>query len=204
MRKTLLPLALGLAVSAFSARADVIVNFEVNTTSLAGTDGYVDFQFNPGNASQSATVKVTNFSGATYVAGSQTDVGGASGGPLPSTVSIVNSGGYNDDNEEMKFGNALLFTLDFSGNAISSPNGTPGTSGSSFAFTIYDAATDSNPLLPSTNVNGYAAVVNVGTNGSVTASTPSSDATVTPEPASWLMMGSGAVALLGVYRRRRA
>jgi hypothetical protein len=199
MRKTLLPIAFALGCGAVSARADVVLSFVVNTQSLAGTNGYVDFQFNPGVLStQSATVDVKNFAGATYAAGTQMDTGGASGGPLPGTVAITNSTVYNDDNEGVKFGSTMTFTLDFTGSAINSPNGTA-LSGSSFAFSLFDA-TDVTPLLTN-DPNGFAAVVNVNTNGSLTTTTPSGSVAVLPEPASWLMMG-GALSLLGVYRRR--
>lgn len=201
MRKTLLPLTFALAMSAVSAKADVVYSFIVNTSSLAGTNGYVDFQFNPGVLStQSATVDIKNFAGATYVAGSQTDVGGASGGPVPGVIAITNSGIYNDDNEELKFGSTLTFTLDFTGPAINAPSGTA-LSGSSFAFSLFDS-TDTNPLL-TTDPNGFAAVVNVGTNGSVVTTTPSSAVTIVPEPASCLMIGLASLLTLGLCIRKK-
>ncbi len=201
MRKTLLPLTFALAISAVSAQADVVYSFIVNTASLAGTDGYVDFQFNPGVLStQAATVDVKNFAGATYVAGTQTDVGGASGGPVPGVIAITNSGVYNDDNEEVKFGSTLTFTLDFTGPAVNAPSGTT-LSGSSFAFSLFDS-TDTNPLL-TTDPNGFAAIVNVGTSGSVVATAPSSAVTIVPEPASCLMLGLGSLSALGLCVRKK-
>jgi hypothetical protein len=200
MRKTLLPLALTLALSALSAHADEIFTVTVNTQSLAGTTGYVDFQFNPGElATQSATVDIKNFAGATYLASSQTDVGGASGGPLPATVVLTNSTVYNDDNEGVRFGNTMTFTLDFTGGAVNAPNNSP--SGSSFAFSLFDS-TDTNPLLTN-DPNGFAAVVNISGSGIVTTSTPSSAVIVSPEPASWLTMCSSLGLFIGAYLRRR-
>jgi len=200
MHKPLLPLALVLACGALSARADVLVAVMVDTHTLAGTSGYVDFQFNPGPFStQSATLDIEKFAGAGYLAGSQVDTGGASGGPLPATVALTNSSVYNDDFEGVKFGNTLTFTLDFGGSAISAPNGTA-LSGSSFAFSLFDAS-GVNPLL-TTDPNGFAAIADVNTNGTVSVMTPSSSVSITPEPASFLMIASG-LSLLGIVLHRR-
>lgn len=191
-----------MAFSALAARADIVLSVVVDTHTLAGVNGNVDFQFNPGPLSaQSATLDIKNFAGATYLAGSQVDTGGASGGPLPGTVVLTNSTVYNDDFEGVKFGNTMTFTLDFTGSAINSPTGTF-SSGSSFAFSLFDS-TGNNPLLTN-DPNGFAAIVNVNRNGSLTATTPSSSVTILPEPSSWMMMiGGSLLALGGLYRRKR-
>ena len=201
MKIILSSIAIALAFGALSAHADVILYAVVDTHTLAGTTGYVDFQFNPGPlTTQSASLKIENFAGATYVAGSQVDTGGASGGPLPSTVTLNNSTSYNDDYESVKFGNTLTFALDFGGNAINAPNGTA-VSGSSFAFSLSDAG--GNPLLTN-DPNGFDAVVNINTKGMVSYTLPSPSVTFAPEPTSWLMMGGGAFALLGLKLRSRS
>ena len=190
-----------MAFSALAARADVILSIVVDTHTLAGTNGYVDFQFNPGALStQSATLDIKNFAGATYLPGSQVDTGGATGGPLPAMVILINSTIYNDDFEGVKFGNTMTFTLDFTGSAINAPNGTA-LSGSSFAFSLFDS-TGNNPLLTN-DPNGFAAVVNVNRNGSLTATVPSSSVAILPEPSSWMMISGSLLALGGCYRRKR-
>ena len=99
MNKTLLlPMAFLLVSCALAAHADVLLCAVVDTHTIAGTTGYVDFQFNPGPFStQSATLDIKNFAGATYVAGSQIDTGGASGGRFPGAIVLTNSTVYNDD-----------------------------------------------------------------------------------------------------------
>jgi hypothetical protein len=192
---------LALSFGALTAHADTLFQVVVNTSSIAGTTGYLDFQFDPGvpTNSQSATLKIQNFTGATYVAGSQVDTGSATGGPLPSAITLTNSTDYNDDYESVKFGNLMSFTLDFGGAAINSPNGTS-TSGSSFSFEISDA--NGNPLLTN-DPNAYDATVNVNLNGSTTAVAESPQVVFTPEPASLWMM-TGALALFGARYARRS
>ena len=191
-------LVLTLALGALSARADILVPVLVNTQSLKGTTGFVDFQFDPGPiSSQSATVKVEDFSGASYVAGSQIDTGGASGGALPSVVTLTNSTAYNDDYESVIFGGSMGFTLDFGGSAVSAQNG-KASSSSSFGFSLSDI--NGNPVLTK-DPNGFDLTVELNTNCAVTLTTPSPDVTITPEPSSILMMG-GAL-LLFVFARYR-
>jgi hypothetical protein len=73
----LLPLTLCAASLVYGAQ----LNLTVNTSSINGTTGSIDFQFNPGpSTTQAATVQISNFTGATFLSGTQIDVGNVTGG----------------------------------------------------------------------------------------------------------------------------
>jgi hypothetical protein len=106
MRKTsifLLPLLLA-AVSA--AQAGNVFLFTLNTSSISGDSGSLDFSLSPGAGSdQSATAMVYDFNGGSYL-GTQVQDGDAIGGPvtsgLPVTLGASNGPGssaLNDDFE---------------------------------------------------------------------------------------------------------
>ena len=151
----------------------------VNTSSINGTTGSIDFQFNPGVGTfQSANVNVASFNGGSY-GGAQSVYGtGVAGGPPPTAISITNVGGQ--DNEVLDsytFGNALTFTLDFSGPAVNAPNGTD-TAGSLFAFSIFGDAAGTMPVLTS-DPNGVALTVAVSDQGVLTPTIVSPDVQLT-------------------------
>ena len=202
MRKTNL-LALAIALCGAQAAFAGPILLQVNTSSLAGTNGSIDFQFNPGpGTTQSATVSiVTNAFGGNYISGSQSDVGGATGGPVPTTLAITDSGADNEDFENYHFGNYIDFNLIFSGPAVTSPNGTA-TSPTSFYFTVYSDLAGTIPVLTSAP-SGVLAQVNVNPNGLLSMSTTSNNATFTPEPASVWLVGGALLALGFIALRRR-
>jgi hypothetical protein len=197
MRKThLLALSVLLAASQI-AFAGPIVELLVNTSSIAGTTGSIDFQFNPGpGTTQAAMVQVLDFtSTGTYIAASQLDIGAVTGGPVPSTLAISNTDADNEDFEDFTFGNSILFELSLSGPAVTAPNGTA-TSPTTFYFSTFSNAAGTIPVLTS-NPLGIDAEVTVNTNGSLSTSTTTSDASFVPEPSSAWMV-SGALLALGI------
>lgn len=187
-----------------------IYQVTVNTSSLAGTAGNVDFQFNPGGGStQPGLVTISSFSGGTVV-GTASTFGGVAGN-LPATVTIDNSGGLNDYFQAFTFGNSFSFALQFSGPDVNAPNGTA-TSGSAFGLSLYNAGGDT-PLLTN-NADGFIATANVNLDGTVTISTyPSSGAgsapvativsTSTPEPTTLTLFAAPLLAVGGLALRRR-
>jgi len=192
----LLPLLLSVASAAHGA----LVNLTVNTSTINGTTGSIDFQFNPGPlTTQAATVQILNFTGATYVSGTQLDIGGATGGPLPTTITIANSGADNEDFEDIKFGNSLAMTLSFTGPAITSPNGS--LSSSTFALALFSDLAGTKPVL-TTDPNGVLATVKLDRNtGALIPQSVSGNAqfgSSVPEPSSLLLVGG---ALLAFTRR---
>jgi hypothetical protein len=108
----------------------------MNTSSIFGTLGSLDFQFKPGPLiTQAATVQITNFSGGTSVGAPQT-IGDVTGGPLPAAFTINNTNVVNDYFQSFTYGNSLSFDLTFSGPAVTSPNG-QSTSTSEFTFSTF-------------------------------------------------------------------
>ena len=86
MNKTNLAVLTALLCGASAAHADAIYQLAVNTSSISGTNGSIDFQFNAGNGeTQAATVTLLNLTGGTL--GSETNTGEVSG-TLPAAVMI--------------------------------------------------------------------------------------------------------------------
>lgn len=209
---SLFPVVLLLAASASITKAAAIYQVTVNTASISGTTGNINFQFNPGGASQSAFVQISGFSsvGGT-LSGVPSTIGGASGS-LPGMVTIANSGALNDYFHSFTFGTSFQFLLTIDGPAIQSPNGTA-TSGSSFGIALYDQA-GVNPLL-TTDPNGFAGIANVQLNGTVTTTafpaaqgSPSAVsfdvAPAIPEPAPYITLSCSLILIgIGAAMRRR-
>ena len=56
------------ALSVVPANAAVAYYVTVNTSSVSGTTGFINFQFNPGNSgSQAATANIAEFTGGSFI-----------------------------------------------------------------------------------------------------------------------------------------
>jgi hypothetical protein len=204
-------LGLGLwSGTAAPARATSLTyQVEVNTASLSGTAGNLDFQLNPGGIGASAvTAVVSNF---------QTDgtlssiiFSGDATGSLPSPgLTLDNGTGFNDAFQAIKFGSSVSFDVTLSG-----PGLNPSSSGvgSSFAMSLYD--TNNNPLL-TTDTNGSVVTAQLSPDGTVQVenfpsalnSAPAAEANLvsaTPEPSSVILLALMLPAgVLVLHRRRR-
>jgi hypothetical protein len=129
----------------------------VNTSAINGTSGFLDFDFAPGNDSQSAFVTIAGFSPGASLTGAPQVNGGVTG-TLPGTFTIDNSTAFNDYFQAFNYGTAIQFLLTFGGPALTAPDGTS-TSGSTFVFGMFDG-TGNNPLL-TTDPNGNTFTVDV-------------------------------------------
>jgi|SRR5208282_4585635 len=179
--------------AASSAFADFSYDFSVNTSSINGTAGYIDLQFNPGISSTgSASATITNFTSDATL-GTATPSGSSVTGTLPSTVTINNTSttGYNDYLQALTFGNTINFVVDLSG-----------ATGNSFAVSFLNS-TQTAALLTNDNVNGYAATVDVNPNGAVVNNLSSQTNVVTPIPAAAYLLGSGLIGLVGIRRKMK-
>lgn len=199
--------ALAVFLSAGSAGAGSLM-VTIDTSSIVGTTGNIDFEFNPGLNSQSATAQIVNFTGGT-LQGSPTTFGPVLGA-LPGSLSLSNSA-PNDYFQGILFGNTEEFLLSITGPAVASPDPSY-TSTSVFGVALYDSS-GTNPLL-TTDPDGFAGLATVNLDGTITPygfpSAVGQASVVTfasvPEPGSWLSTLSGASALLaavGIARRRR-
>ena len=197
---------IGACLLASSVQAGVLYQVTVNTVSVNATTGFLDFQFNPGNASsQSATAVLSNFSGGT-VNGAPSTSGNVTG-TLPTTVTMINSTALQELFQSFTFGSSFTFLLNLSGPALDTPNGTS-TAGTTFGLGLYNSA--QNPILTNQGATtGFAGQVQVNLNGTTTttafptqagASVVSFVQVTTPEPSAMGLVGLGLAALL-VARR---
>jgi len=185
-----------------TVHADAIYQVSVNTSSIAGTTGSLDFQFNNGNGEkQAATVTILNFTGGTI--SNPSTMGEVSGGPLPAAVTIGNgvqtNSGLDDLFETYTYGSSLKFTLDFGGPAVTAPNGLS-TGNSEFFFSMFSDVGGTVPVLTS-DPNGVAATVTVNPNGSISSTAVSPAVNFVPEPGSVALVGTAFGLLIGMRRR---
>lgn len=195
------------------ALADPIFTVTVNTSSVNGQNGYLDFQFNPGFPQPPAgTATISDFVSSGGTLGVEQLFGNVSG-TLQTTVVMVNDPTTltNEFLTPFTFGTSLRFVITFSGAMIATPDPTSGTS--TFAFAMFDANDPANPLLvtsplPPDNPGGFALLLDVQNDGTVAASnfmtsgalTPGAPGAV-PEPGTLVLVGAG-LAIAAVRRRR--
>jgi hypothetical protein len=201
MRKTLLVLFPLLLASGGAAQAGDVFLITMNTSSINGDSGSLDFSLSSGAGSdQSLTATVYNFAGGSYTGTQETD-GDVSGGPVTSglaaTIGPIPDGfGLNDDFETFDFGNTLSFLVSLSGPALTAPDGNA-TSPYEFDFETFSDTNGVDPVL-TTDPNGISGKIDISPEGIATHSDVSSDLAITPSPepgSVWLF--AGAIAFAG-------
>ena len=198
----LIPIVL-LTVSALQADS-VEYTFTLNTSSIAGTTGSLDFALFPGAGSdQSLSALVTGFSADGSYGGSQTTTGDVTGGPVITGNNLVINSTFadNDDLETFTYGNSLSFFVDLSGPALSAPDGLA-TSPYEFDFFTYSDTAGTVPVLTS-DPNGISGSITISPEAVIDAGaiSPELNVVATPEPSMLWLLG-GALALLALWRRR--
>jgi hypothetical protein len=181
------PRTLFLALCAATAMRADIYTVTINTSSISGTSGSLDFNFNPGPfVTQAASLQILKFASDGTLAGSPILTGDVSGA-LPGTLTFDNGSGFNDYFEGFTFGNTLAFNVSLYGPALSSPDGTS-TSGSAFAFSMFSDAAGTIPVLTTDTTDGFAFIVNVNLDGTTAPTNYSPETQIstsvsaTPEP----------------------
>lgn len=182
------------------ASADVLT-VTIDTSSILGTNGSLDFNFNPGLlVTQSASLQILGFSSNGTLAASPVLIGDVSG-TLPSTLTFDNGTAFNDYFGGFTFGSTLSFNVSLFGPALSSPDGIS-TSGSTFAFSMFSDAAGTKPVLTTDKTDGFAYVVNVNLDGTTTATSFVPGASAVPEPSSGVLVGT-IISLFTLHFRRR-
>jgi len=205
VRKSLLLAAFGTMFALLGiaqAHADSIYEIHVDTTSISGTVGYLDFQFNPGAPPvDAASATLSGFTSDGTLGTPLSNVGDVSGS-LPGTVGINNTDVQNEYTDGFTFGSFfdVFVNLDIpiiSGNA---------QSGDSFLLTLDDSNFD--PLIGEGGSIGQLVEIDLDTNGNPTVQnfSPNGEATValTPEPSSLLLLVTGLGALISKRKNTAA
>lgn len=203
MIKRFLVLVLLGALSISAAHAALVYQIDVDTTSISGTSGFVDLQFNPGTAAApSATATVTAFSvsGAPAQFGGFTDLTGDVVLLAPVMLpSFGNSTVFNDALGQATFGSLLHLQVSFDGPWLNA-SGNVAT-----GFSLFLLGQNFDALLPG-DPGGAVAQIDLVPGGLVSvtnlAGAPVSVSQV-PLPASWALMMGGLTLLAGVGRNPR-
>lgn len=194
--------ALMAAAASLSQAGTIGFIANVNTSTLNGTSGFVDFQFNRGNNPALNIAAVISGFAPNSLTGSPANSGDVTG-TLPGTVTINNTAGFNEYFQGINFGNSISFLLTLTGPGV----GGSAAFGSDFGIALFDSA--QNPVLTS-DPNGFIGIVDIAPNGSVsTTQFPNGNQrsvitlTQTPEPGTCAVAGLG-LAVLTLCRKRRS
>lgn len=212
LKLLVLALVVFAASSAFATSNDTY-NVYVNTSSLAGTSGYLYLQFDPDGmvAPPAATAVVENFAitgagsmGAqdkTYIVN-----GSAVSGVLPSTVTFANTNPVNDYNQAITFGSSFSFTLVLTQTGALQTG--PDYSGSTFSLGVFQDVTGLTALYNASGANnsvpGTLFAINLNpADGTATAVNYDAAHTTVPVPAAAWLLCSGLVGLFGIRRKAK-
>jgi hypothetical protein len=166
-------------VTSLVSAAPITYDVTVDTSSISGAAGSLDFNFNPGPlVTQAASLQILNFTSNGTLGGSPTLTGNVTG-TLPSALTFNNGTGFNDYFGGFTFGTTISFKVSLSGAALSTPDGTS-TSGSTLAFSMFSDAAGTTPTLTSDATNGFAFTVDVNLDGTTTVTNSSAQTTVGP------------------------
>jgi hypothetical protein len=179
-------LALSLVCGAAPVMAVEVYHVTIDTSALAGTDGYLDFLLLGLSNAAPVQTQLSNFSG-DYTTSSFAL--GDTAGDIHSVLSIANSGAWNEYGQWTHFGGTLSFDIRINNSASSG-------AGTTLSIALLDAGLyylgSSGDIVTIALQPGSASIVSAdGTYATISA---------VPEPAAWLLLGAGLL-LIGLRRR---
>jgi hypothetical protein len=189
-----------------AAAAPITYDVTVDTASVSGTAGALDFEFNPGPlVTQAASLQILNFTSNGALAGSPALTGDVAG-MLSGTLTVNNGTAFNDYFTGFTYGSTLSFQASLDGPALSSPDGIS-SSGSTFAFSMFSDAAGTIPALTTNTAAGFAFTIDLNLDEMTTVTNYSAQTTVVPttsaipEPSTLALLSIGVIGL-GIMRRR--
>jgi hypothetical protein len=205
------------ALSAGTASAGLIgYQVQIDTSSLSGTAGSLEFQFNPASTSNGVTATIFNFTGGTPGAvdnplpngGGANPIGDVSGS-LPGTITLVDGTPLNDLIQNFTYGVSLSFEVTFSADLAGT-----GSDGSAFSLTLWDGPDGAfgpgspGTFLPAPGFNPFGTALVINDGGPDGTGPQPTDPRVSvgplsavPEPASAVLLAVGVGSLLALRRR---
>jgi hypothetical protein len=183
-------LALAIACGAGPALAGTSYHVSIDTSTLSGQSGYLDFLFLGLDSATPAAAQLSNFSG--DLASSSFTLGEASGSAATG-VSIANGAAWNEFGQWASFGGVFAFDVSFS-------VGTPLAAGTTLSVALLDD--QFNYLGTAGDLVTFA--LQPGQPDGVTVNSQFATVSVSPvpEPSSLLLMTAGALLMAGMARRR--
>jgi len=191
------------AASSAFASMSTTYDVTVNTSSIAGDNGYLYLQYLSTGSAVASTATVSTFDSDAVLGAQDTiDVSfGNTTGTLPGSVAFASAG--SDYNHAVTtFGNSLSFLV-----TLTSTTGANKPSAvSTFSVGVFGDAYGTTPLLNvnDPNVAGTVAMINLNNDGTTSATLDAStSAAPTPIPGALYLLGSGLMGLVGMRRKKQ-
>ena len=181
-----------------ASSAAIIYDVAVDTSSIAGTSGNLDFQFNPSGAAPAAEATLSQFDlGGTILTGPPILDGDVSASP--GTLSFGNGPGFNAALQPVTFGTSFSFRIAFAGDFLTEPS----TGQTVFGILFWNSDL-SQQLLEAGPIIGGSVEFQLLSGSVIGEIYPPGSVTLVPEPATWVLLAAGVIVLIRAMHRRQA